>query len=77
MEATETYVCSGPNTVTYIPMGIVVKKSNGTTQNAGGGLAPSGSSTFTPVGTSFKVYGSRKIEYTVDSITQDGIPVTP
>jgi hypothetical protein len=76
MEATETYICSGPNTVTSIPMGIVVKKSNGTTQHTGG-MAPSGSRTFTPVGTSFQVYGSKRIEYTVDSITQDGIPVTP
>jgi len=76
MEATETYICSGPNTVTSIQMGIVVKKSNGTTQHTGG-MAPSGSRTFTPVGTSFQVYGSKRIEYTVDSITQDGIPVTP
>ena len=76
MEATETYICSGSNTVTNILMGIVVKKSNGTTQHTGG-TAPSGSRTFTPVGTAFQVYGSTRIEYTVDSITQDGIPVTP
>ena len=76
LKATETYICSGSNTVTQIQMGILVKKSDGSIQHSGG-TAANGSRIFRPSGTSFNVSGSRIIEYIVDSITQDGSPVTP
>ena len=77
LEATESYICSGPNTVVNRQMGIIVKKSDGSTALAGG-MAPHGSRTYTPVGTSFQVYGNgQMVYYSVSSITQDGIPVTP
>lgn len=77
LEATEVYICSGANTVVNRQMGLIVKKSDGSTKGLGG-TAPHGSRTFTPVGTSFNVYGNGQIVYySVSSITQNGSPVTP
>ena len=75
LQATESYICSGPNTVVTRQMGIIVKKSDGSTALAGG-TAPHGSRTLAAGG--FNIYGNGQIVYySVTSITQNGIPVTP
>ena len=76
LEATESYICSGPNTVVDRQMGIIVKKSDGSTALAGG-MAPHGSRALAQVG-GLSIYGDGLIVYySVTSITQNGSPVTP